>query len=117
MLRVMPWTFPFWQAFRAGLPALAAGNVMLLKHSSNVPQCAIAIEDVFREAGVPQGVFQTLLVGSGAVDQIIGDHRVAGVTLTGSEGAGSRVAATAGKMIKNSVLQLGRPDHFILPAD
>src|SRR5712691_12031752 len=84
ILAVMPWNFPFWQAFRAGLPALAAGNVMLLKHSSNVPQCALAIEEVFREAGVPQGVFQTLLVGSGAVDRIISDRRVAGVTLTGS---------------------------------
>jgi succinate-semialdehyde dehydrogenase/glutarate-semialdehyde dehydrogenase len=117
ILAVMPWNFPFWQAFRAGLPALAAGNVMLLKHSSNVPQCAIAIEEVFREAGVPHGVFQTLLVGSGAVDQVIGDHRVAGVTLTGSEGAGSRVAATAGKMIKKSVLELGGSDPFIVLAD
>src|SRR2546422_9015129 len=91
ILAVMPWSFPFWQAFRAGLPALAAGNVMLLKHSSNVPQSAIAFDEVFREAGVPQGVFQTLLVGSGVVDEIIADNRVAGVTLTGSERAGSRV--------------------------
>jgi succinate-semialdehyde dehydrogenase/glutarate-semialdehyde dehydrogenase len=90
---------------------------MLLKHSSNVPQCAVAIEEVFREAGVPQGVFQTLLVGSGAVDQIIADHRVAGVTLTGSEGAGARVAATAGKTIKKSVLELGGSDPFIVLAD
>src|SRR6266853_597516 len=84
VLAVMPWNFPFWQAFRAGLPALAAGNVMLLKHASNVPQAAVAIEEVFREAGLPDGVFQTLLVGSGMVDRIINDRRVAGVTLAGS---------------------------------
>jgi succinate-semialdehyde dehydrogenase/glutarate-semialdehyde dehydrogenase len=117
ILAVMPWNFPFWQAFRAGLPALAAGNVMLLKHSSNVPQSALAIEEVFREAGVPQGVFQTLLIGSAAVDQIIADHRVAGVTLTGSEAAGARVAATAGKTVKKAVLELGGSDPFIVLAD
>ena len=117
VLAVMPWNFPFWQAFRAGLPTLAAGNVMLLKHSSNVPQSALAIEEVFREAGVPQGVFQTLLIGSGAVEQIVEDHRVAGVTLTGSEAAGARVAATAGKTIKKTVLELGGSDPFIVLAD
>src|SRR6266700_5730239 len=95
ILAVMPWNFPFWQAFRAGLPALAAGNVMLLKHSSNVPQSALAIEEVFREAGLPEGVFQTLLIGSAAVEGLVGDRRVAGVTLTGSEGAGKSVASTA----------------------
>jgi succinate-semialdehyde dehydrogenase/glutarate-semialdehyde dehydrogenase len=117
ILAVMPWNFPFWQAFRAGLPALVAGNVMLLKHSSNVPQSAIAIEEVFREAGVPQGVFQTLLIGPGAVERVITDRRVAGVTLTGSEGAGARVAATAGKALKKSVLELGGSDPFIVLED
>ncbi len=117
ILAVMPWNFPFWQAFRAGLPALVAGNTMLLKHSSNVPQSALAIEDVFREAGVPKGVFQTLLIGSGAVEGIIADRRVAGVTLTGSEAAGALVAATAGKALKKSVLELGGSDPFIVLED
>src|SRR5437868_4802202 len=117
VLAVMPWNFPFWQAFRAGLPALAAGNVMLYKHASNVPQSALAIEEVFREAGVPDGVFQTLLIGSAAVERIISDRRVAGVTLTGSEAAGAHVAATAGKALKKSVLELGGSDPFIVLAD
>src|SRR2546426_1347626 len=117
ILAVMPWNFPFWQAFRAGLPALTAGNVMLLKHSSNVPQSALAIEEVFREAGVPEGVFQTLLIGSGAVDRLISDHRVAGVTLTGSEKAGAPVAESAGRSLKKALLELGGSDPFIVLAD
>jgi succinate-semialdehyde dehydrogenase / glutarate-semialdehyde dehydrogenase len=117
ILAVMPWNFPFWQAFRAALPALSAGNVMLLKHSSNVPQSALAIEEVFREAGLPEGVFQTLLIGSGAVAGLIGDRRVAAVTLTGSEGAGKTVAEAAARTLKKTVLELGGSDPFVVLAD
>lgn len=117
ILAVMPWNFPFWQAFRAALPALAAGNVMLLKHASNVPQSAIAVEEVFHQAGIPEGVFQTLLIGSRAVEGIIGDRRVAGVTLTGSEVAGALVAAAAGKALKKCVLELGGSDPFVVLED
>ena len=117
VLTIMPWNFPYWQAFRCAIPAIMAGNTVVLKHASNVTGCALAIEEVFREAGFPDGVFRTLVLESTSVDRVIEDPRIVAVALTGSDVAGSKVASKAGSLLKKTVLELGGSDPFIVLED
>jgi len=117
VLAIMPWNFPFWQVFRFAVPTLMAGDAAVLKHASNVPRCALAIEAVFREAGFPPNLFRTLLIDSGAVAALVADARVAAVTLTGSDQVGAKVGADAGKAIKKAVMELGGSDPYVVLAD
>ena len=117
ILAIMPWNFPYWQVFRFAAPSLMGGNAAVLKHASNVPGCALAIEAVFRDAGFPEDLFRTLMIGSRQVEAVIASKQIRGVTLTGSTGAGRAVAATAGKYLKKTVLELGGADPYIVLAD
>ncbi len=117
VLAVMPWNYPFWQVIRFAVPALMAGNAAVLKHASNVPQSALALEELFRDAGYPDGLFGTVLLAGGAVEPLIADERVKAVTLTGSSATGERIAAAAGRHLKKVVLELGGSDPFIVLSD
>ncbi len=117
VLAIMPWNFPYWQVFRAAAPALMAGNTVLLKHAANVPQCAVAIEELFRDAGFPAGVFRSALITAGQAERLLADPRIHAVTLTGSETAGRKVAAAAGAHLKKTVLELGGSDAFVVLKD
>ncbi|NEX22831.1 NAD-dependent succinate-semialdehyde dehydrogenase [Thiorhodococcus mannitoliphagus] len=117
LMAIMPWNFPFWQVFRCAAPALAAGNTLVLKHASNVPRCALTMEALFRDAGAPPDVFQTLLIDAKTAEGVVADARIRGVSLTGSETAGRRVASIAGEHLKKTVLELGGSDAFVVLED